>query len=336
MPTNEGTLRALSQSQPCPISPAAGATASEVDPVTTAFTPILQALQGNLIGCEYVDLTHVVPHQFNMALLPSSPMSTPNPNPTSGQSDYFSMSVFPRAVKTLHHGEALNTPVPSSPHPLVPPRSIGVTLLERYIPPSTAQEFLDLFSTETPSVLVDRLDELSPKGGSLVFVYPTYDGANAFASKYLGPLLDPLLRTMVGIHGLTTDLSRDIGQLSAVNSMSSFKTMERKIAFLLPRLGRAVSTASPSKYSLVHSSKQVVNVERATWTQWWLQQETPRIKEVVRRYYQRGARLPQQRHITEGALAREVIDGVQGRSYEAYDMPRDGIEVGVFVIKRTA
>ena len=331
VPTNGtgNTLLTLCQSQPCPLS-------TDVGPVTSAFTPILEALQSNLEPGQYIEVTHAVPPQFSMALLPSSPMCTPNP--TSGERDYFSMNVFSKAVVALHHDDVLKSPVPSSPHPVVPPSTVGVTLLERYIPPSTEQEYLDLFSMDAPSVLVDRLVELSPNGGSLVFVYPTLSGASAFASRYLGPLLDPLLRTMVSIHGLTTDLSHDIGKMVAVDSMFQFEKLVRKITFLLPRLGRTSpgSSATARKYTLVQSTKQVVDVARATWTEWWLQQEAPRIKEAVRKYYKRGSRLPQRRDITEGGLAREVLDGVKGRSYGPYDQPRDGIEVGVFVIKRTA
>lgn len=328
IPSTGNTLVCLCQCQPCPISPNSAN-------VTTAFTSILGALQANLGDGQYIDVTHAVPPQFNMALLPSSPMGTPNP--ISGQSDYFSMSVFPKAAVALHHSDALKFPVPSSPHPVVPPNSVGVSLLERYIPPSTAQEFLDLFSTDAPSALVDRLTELSPDGGSLVFIYPTFNGASTFASRYVGPLLDPHLRTMVSIHGLTTDLSQDIGKLASVDTMFSFEKLARKITFLLPRLGRIVAGSTTTRrYSLVHASKQVVNVTRDTWTEWWLQQEASRIREVVRKYYKRGSRLPERGSITEGGLAREVLDGVKGRSYGPYDKPLNGIEVGVFVIKRTA
>ncbi len=331
VPTNGAghTLLTLCQSQPCPIS-------TDIGPATTAFKPIIDALQADLEEGQYIEVTHAVPPQFNMALLPCSPMTTPNP--TSGRTDYFSMSVFSKAVVALHHDDALKSPLPSSPHPLVPPNTIGVTLLERYIPPSSAQEFLDLFSLDAPSVLVDRLMELSPKGGSLVFIYPTLDGATAFASRYLGPLLDPLLRTMVSIHGLTADLSQDIGKLAAVDSMFSFEKLVRKITFLLPKVGRttAGSSANARKFSLLQATRQVVDVSRNNWTEWWLHQEAPRIKEVMRNYYKRGSRLPVRKDVTEGGLAREVLDGVRGRSYGPYDEPRDGIEVGVFVIKRTA
>ena len=271
-----------------------------------------------------------------MGLLPSSPMGTPNP--TTGEIDYFSISVFPKAAVAVDYDTALRSPVPSSCRTVAPPDTIGVALLERYIPPTTAPEYLNLFSTDGPSALVDRLEELSPGGGSLLFVYPTLAGATTFASRYLGPLLDPLLRTLVGIHGLTTDLSQDIGKMVAVDSMFPFEKMVRKITFMLPRL-RNTSSSSPTtqrKYTLVQSSKQIVQVDRDTWTEWWLQQEAPRIKEVVRRYYKRGSRLPQRKDITEGGLAREVLDGVKVREYGPYDGARSGIEVGVFVIKRTA
>ena len=272
-----------------------------------------------------------------MGLLPSSPIGTPNP--TTGEIDYFSISVFPKAAVALDYDTALRSPVPSSCRTVAPPDTVGVALLERYIPPTSAQEYLNLFSTDGPSALVDRLDELCPDGGSLLFIYPTFTGATTFASRYLGPLLDPLLRTLVGIHGLTTDLSQDIGKMVAVDSMFTFEKLVRKITFMLPRLRNPSSPSSPAtqrKFTLAHSSKQVVQVDRETWTQWWLQQEAPRIKEVVRRYYKRGSRLPQRKDITEGGLAREVLDGVKARDYGLYDGPRSGIEVGVFVIKRFA
>lgn len=295
----------------------------------------MQVLQARLEPGRYIDVTHAVPPRFNMSLLPSSPMGTPNPS--SGEIDYFSMTVFPKAAVALGYGTAANWPVPSSPRLVATPDTVGVSLLERYIPPSTNQEYLDLFSTDRPSALLDRLRELSPDGGSLLFVYPTYDGASTFTKRYLGPLLDPLLRTLVGIHGLTTDLSQDIGEMVAVSSMLSFGAMVRKITFMLQRLRNSPSSPTAQrKYTLIQSSKQIVQIERETWTEWWLQQEAPRIKEAVRRYYQRGSRLPLRRDLTEGGLAREVLDGVKSRDYGTYDGARDGIEVGVFVIKRTA
>ena len=69
--------------------------------------------------------------------------------------------------------------------------------------------------------------------------------------------------------------------------------------------------------------------------EWWLAQETPRIREEVRSYYKRGSRLPQGKEKTESALVWEIMDGVQMREYDDPNAGHDGIEVGVFVIKRT-
>ncbi len=41
--------------------------------------------------------------------------------------------------------------------------------------------------------------------------------------------------------------------------------------------------------------------------------------------------------VTAATLVQEVLDGVrEGRKYAEYDIERRGVEVGVYVIKRTA
>ena len=77
-------------------------------------------------------------------------------------------------------------------------------------------------------------------------------------------------------------------------------------------------------------------LDRKIWMEWWLHQETPRIREEVQRYYKRGSRLPQGKEKTESALVYEITDGVQMRDYDDPQHKREEIEVGVFVIKRTA
>ena len=303
--------------------------------VPTAFTPIITALQNNIESNNrrYIEVTHAVPRKFDMARLPTSPVGTPNQNEAS---DYFSMMVYSKAVIAVDHHSASNSSYPSSPHPVVPPSSVGVSILERFIPPTTAAEYVDLFTTDGPSVLVDRLYELSPDGGSLIFVYPTAHGANTFTSKYLGPLLDPLLRTMVGVHSLSADLGADVGKMAVVDHMSSFETMTRRITMLLRKLNRGSSLGRfVPKYTLVQSHRENVQIERDVWKHWWIQQEAPRIREVMNRYFQRAVRLPQ-RDTTAGSLVREILDGVESRAYAEYDADREGIEVGVFILKRTA
>ena len=198
---------------------------------------------------------------------------------------------------------------------------------------------------DAPSVLVDRLIELSPRGGMLVFVYPTLQGATSFSSKYLSALLDPILRNMVGLYKLSADFACGVGKAAAVNQMLPYEKMLRKISSLLRQLERG--TTAPNrpkpKYKIVHSNTQVVPLERKDWTQWWIHQESERITNVVNTYFNKGLMLPNKMNVsgdiedvTASDLVREVCDGVKERPYAEHDVPRGGIEVGVFVVKRTS
>lgn len=325
-------LNVLCHSQPCPLS-------DEAIPTPSILSFVINSLQTKFesIPGRYIEVTHAVPIKFNMAWLLTSPVGTPNMASSGGSVDYFNMTVFSKAVIAVDHHDSSNSSVPSSPHPVVPPSSVGLALLERFIPPTTLQEYLDLFASDSPSVLVDRLVELSPDNGSLIFIYPTVTGAVSFASRYLGPLLDPLLRTMVGIHELTADLGAHVGKMAVVEHMIAFEKMAQKIRQLLRHMNRGSQRGgAPPKYVLVQSSKQTVQVERKAWTEWWMNQETPRIRDVMNRYFQRALKLPQSKEITAGSLVREILIGVENRAYAEYDAPREGIEVGVFVIRRTA
>ena len=321
-------LNVLCHTQPCPLS-------EDVNNVPTAFTPIITALQTNVEPNHdrYIEVTHAVPRKFDMAHLPTSPVGTPSQ--TDG-GDYFSLGVYSKAVIAVDHQNASNTSYPSSPRPVVAPSSVGVSILERFIPPTTTSEYLDLFSNDGPSVLVDRLYELSSAGGRLIFIYPTLSGANTFTSKYLGPLLDPLLRTMVGVHGLSADLGADVGKMAVVDHMLSYSQTSDKIKILLRKLSRGSSLGrSVPKYSMEAARCEKVEIDRAVWASWWVHQEATRIRETMNRYFQRAIRLPQ-RDITAGTLVREILDGVGSRAYANHNARREGIEVGVFILKRTA
>lgn len=324
-------VNVLCHTQPCPAS-------EEITSAPTAFTSLTMAVQAKIEatqGC-YIEVTHALPVKFNMARLPTSPVGTPSTTaPGAGQADYFSMTVFAKAVVAVDHHDSSNTSVPSSPHPVVPPSTVGISLLERFIPPRTTQEYLDLFTPESPSVFVDRLVELSPDNGTLIFIYPTLEGASVFMSCYLSPLLDPLLRTMVGIHELSANVAVEMGKMVAVNHMLPFGKMTRKIILLLKHINNSAQRGPPPNYSLLHCSKQVVPLERQAWAEWWIHQETPRIRDGMNRYFQRAVRLPQSKEVTAGSLVREILGGVQRRTYSESDPSRDGIEVGVYVVRRT-
>ena len=328
-------IHVMCHTQPCPLSN------KTVDETTTpnfasAFAGLVSAIQNKIDSTgRWIDIVHAVPLKFSMAQIPTSPATTPSVQ--NQPADYFD-NVFSKAVAAIDQYDTHNSSVPSSPRPIVAPSSINVSLLERFIPPSSAEEYLNLLTTDGPSVLVNRLIELSPQSGSLVFIYPTGIGAQTFATTYLGPLLHPLLRTMVSIHNLSMDFGAGVGKIAAVDQMHPFENMNRKLQILLRRLGRGTSTAQRTapKFTLMESSKQVVQLDRSVWTEWWIQQETGRIRTVVDRYLARGVMLPVGKDLTPATLVQEVLDGVRTRKYADYDVPRDGVEVGVFVIKRTA
>ena len=325
----------LCHTQPCPLS---NSTVEHTVPphVTSGFDSLVSAVQNKIESTgRYIEITHAIPIKFNMGQIPNSPATTPGPREPA--TDYFSPKVFSKAVIAMGHADAMGTSVPSSPRPVVPPNSISAALLERYIPPSTSEEYLHLLSNENPSALVDRLFELSPQSGKLIFIYPTAAGAEAFNQNYLGPLLHPLLRTMCSIHHLGYDFGAGVGTIAAVKEMHTFESMVRKTQILLRKLSRG-----PAKYALIQSDTRVVQLDRDVWTEWWQQQERPRIKSTVDRYWQRGKMLPNRRDVTAATLVQDVVDGVykregaRAREYSEYDPPRNGVEVGVFVIKRSA
>lgn len=314
----------------------------------TTFTSIITAIQAELHSSQnqYINVTHAVPSKFCLTDLPSSPPGTPIPH--QGGEDYFNMTVFANAVPVIDHHDMskgmMNSPAPSSPCPIVPPASVHVALVERFIPPGSVQEYLDLCSPTGPSVLVDRLSELSPDGGSMLFIYPTRQGADTFVTEYLGPILDPLLRSIVVLHELSADVGIALGKMAAVEHMVGFETMKRKISILLRRLHRDITTqgsgsstsSHKGSYNLVFSGTQEVRLERKVWTDWWARQENARIRDVMARYFKRAQRLPRDTEITSPVLAREIIDEVSSRPYGDPPAPSKGVEMGVFVIQRIA
>lgn len=329
-------LNVFCHSQPCPLSDKAASTSS-------AYVSVVSALQAKFASAaqgRYIEVTHAVPVKFSMAHLPTSPVTTPTVTGSgsgTGDLDYFNMTVFAKAVLAVDHNEPSQSDIPCSPHPIVAPSSVGISLLERFIPPAEANEYTNLFTSRTPSVLVDRLVELSPDNGTLIFIYPTAHGAATFASRYLGPLLDPLLRTISGIHELSADLGAKVGEMSVLEGMYTYETMARKIDILLKSFNNGILPAGPPpKYTLVYRSKKLVQLAREAWTEWWTHQQTPHIKVIMNKYFQQAKRLPPSKETTAGSLVREILKGVENRAYSKHDKPREGIEVGVFVIQRTA
>jgi hypothetical protein len=305
-----------------------------------AFEEVVDAIQSqrNSDDVAYITLTHAVPPKFEMKDLPTSPPATPNI--TQGRDDYFGQTIFTNAatVSTYHgHKSLLNSQAPPSPNTIVAPSSIHLSVLERYIPPTSSFEYADFFDSRSHSILVDRLAELSVRSGRLLLLYPTKSGAETFMSAYLNPILDPFLREFIFLNNLFFQLGTTLGTMSAVGSMLDFENMEAKVQSLCRALSRKVSLrGGPSSvFSLVHSSKGASTVDGKTWKEWFVNQEMARIKENLFEYAKSGGRMPPElnhHQLTPSVLARHVVDGIQDSSRVSVGVP---IELGMFVIERS-
>ncbi|PYH87741.1 hypothetical protein BO71DRAFT_340374 [Aspergillus ellipticus CBS 707.79] len=342
--TRGEAVKIVSQMLPYP-RPADKSTAVSAN--DSVYCALVQAVQNRLCHGQspYINITHAVPEQFSLSNLPCSP--PPTPRSLFPSEDYFNPAVFSSAaVVSAYHDfrGPIQTKASHTPMPVVPPHTVHISILERYLPPSSAQEYKDLFSPYRPSFLVDRLSELSPDGGSLLFVYPTRRGASTFKSQYLGPILDPLLRQLVVVNELSTDIGRYLGKLSSVAHMEDFDTMRENLAQLCCTL-----SSSSSQFTIADARKGSVHLDRDMWTEWYIHQEKARMKEVLSLYWQNGRRLPatkavsnmstnyilEDKEVTSAMLLGEILDGIRRRPYGEDSEFRDGVELGVFVIRRS-
>lgn len=328
-------MRLVSQTLPYPRAPERNV---RLPTQTTVFGSIIENIQDRLSPEKppYIHVVHAVPEDFSLSNLPTSPPSTPGH--LMQMDNYFDSTVFSSAstVPVYHDVHGMVRPI-NWPHPIVPPYSIHVSVLERYIPPSTQHEYRDMFSYGRPSVFTDRLLELSPSGGCLLFIYPTRLGAMTFKSQYLGPILDPLLRQLVVVNGFSADVSRDLGRLEAVNYMDDFETMKNNVENLCGKLSNHAS-----KFTLVDAGKGLAPLDRNLWTEWYIQQERPRMKYLLSRNWQTtgGRHTPTVNspetsggQLSSSMLLSEIVEGIKRRHYDI--SPKGGIELGVFVIRRS-
>ena len=135
---------------------------------------------------------------------------------------------------------------------------------------------------------------------------------------------------------MSADLGLNVGRLEAREYMLSFENMEAEIRRLLRTMNSPslIPSTSNAKYQLKFARSHTVHLERRAWQDWWLYQENGRIRRAVMDYWKRGNRIPV--GLTEGTIAREILDGLKERHYERDQEPQDGVEVGVFCIQRSA
>ncbi|KAL8705646.1 MAG: hypothetical protein Q9201_001243 [Fulgogasparrea decipioides] len=260
--------------------------------------------------------------------------------------DYFSMPktvVYIKGVTAASHAESLKvleqTPNGrAAPQTVVAPSTITISVLERYIPPATSQEYRDLFNVNQPSALVDRMTELKRDNGLLVFVYPTYQGAQTFKKKHLFPILDPQLRTMNLVDNIPLHLATDIGAMEATQQMYSYDDLRAAVSGLITSMN-SQGNENLHQFALAVASKETIYLGREAWVEWYLEQELPRIRNLINNFYGRTVRKPRPSQeasarpdYTAAGFVGQIVDAIKGRVYE--EAPHEGIEVGVFVIKR--
>ena len=291
----------------------------------------------------YIHVSHAIDPQIPLSRLPSTPPVTSPGRDGGGEgADYFAPTVFNSIV--VAPNSLASTPVPGTPlalhpaaappfpgsSPILPPNSLHLTLLERYIPPASRAEDSAMFAPRS-SILRDRLFELSPQGGSLLLIYPTKTGAQGFDRDYLGPVLDPLLRKLMVLYGLRDDLLWNIRRMSAIPHMAEFPELKARVETFCSALTKGDGELPRMSTKLVYSSKEMVSLNELSWREWWTQQEQSRVREIVKkRTFGRltaesaaaagsgkGKETEQPKsgfwtgYGVPGDLAREVLDGVR-------------------------
>lgn len=301
---------------------------------------ICDHLQQALRDLQGITITHAiaVPQSQVVEDFPRSPPATPNFMVANGYFDEH-IIVTKAANVPVYHGlsDRVHQPGVQLQRRIMVRPVVDIALLERWIPPTTGQEISDFFNADSyRSYLADRLSELAIGTGSLLLIYPTQSGGRTFARKYIGPILDPLLREMSILRGLDTDAAQKLGSMDAIESMLEFDAMKSKIENLCTNMSeRSRALPARSSYNLVHCEAAEVVLDQSTWMTWFVEQEQQRLKQNLVDYHKDGGRLPEgdggSSELTAGMLTREIIEGLQKSKKKAGNV---GIEVGMFVIQR--
>ena len=137
------------------------------------------------------------------------------------------------------------------------------------------------------------------------------------------------------LNNLTVDAAIRMGNIAALPAMMDFNTMSAILKSLCERLTERAppGRGARSGYGVIHAEAVEMSLERPTWMEWFIEQETARLKQDMIDYQKAGGRMPNRGFdCTPGSLAREVIEGVRNSKENAGGVD---IEVGVFVIRRS-
>lgn len=324
-PVESDSVKILSHALPCPslTGHLFGQIIARIHETTTTST-------------KWINVFHALPGRYTLFDLPKSPPSTPGA-PTEGD-EYFTCKVFDSAVPVVDY-QLDSKLLPPSPRPVVPPGSVHLSIVERYVPPTNLNEFGEMFKLKGSSLLYDRLIEMSAHNGLLLFIYPTKDGARTFMRDYLGPVLDPLLRSVTVVHELSSSLGRNLGEMVAVEQLADYETLQSQIEQFLHKLNNGPLSLTPgakgrTSYSIIHSAREELTLERKAWaSDWWIKQEKQRVRDLVVKYFRKKVPTSE---LTSNSLIQEILDGVAQREYPCSGEGPRGVELGVFIIKKSS
>lgn len=123
--------------------------------------------------------------------------------------------------------------------------------------------------------------------------------------------------------------------MSSVDYLDEYERLQEHVVRYCDLLSEGGSGDKKSVFTLVRASKEEAVLERSAWANdWWIKQEKPRIRETVNKYFRQVKKLPES-EMTGSHLIQEVLDGVANRKAEDVRSESRGVEVGVFIIKRT-
>lgn len=284
-----------------------------------------------------LSVLHAISGRFDLCGL-SRYISVNSEHLSNGQSE--TREIYNAAVPVLDYQQRLLEADPL--RSVVPPSSVHLTIVERYIPPASSHEFATIFDRERPSILIDRLMELSPHMGTLVFIYPTRKGAKIFMDEYLGPLLDPTVRSIFTVNDLLPELGKVTSSILSINGLLEHHEMQHEIEFLCSALNARSQSKSDrddqrGQFELTYASKREVRPPRTVWaSEWWTKQERPWVASMMAGLSRRRALDPKcpQVPFIPAELTHQLFDGVCKRPYGVGEKPLQGIEVSVFVITR--
>jgi hypothetical protein len=243
---------------------------------------------------------HAVSGRFDLEDIPTSPPTTPAA-PGEGV-DYFTTRVFDGAVSvpdyqhqsfaSAQRNVQLGGQSFALPRPAVAPSSIDLSITERYIPPASASEFINLTDPlGGNSLLSDRFVELSEDGGVLIFIYPTATGGKTFVRSYLG-IMNRFLRGKMVTGLVTAEDCEFITNMKSVDALLSFDDLKSRLEVFCEKLSNLDASSTlfhrfPSisgkgvSFELIHASKRAINLAPEVWVDWWIRQEKARIKQAL-------------------------------------------------------